>query len=129
MPKPDLTPYLGTYVEVVVDRPLGSLHPRHPDVVYPVNCGELPRTVSGDGCPIDAYLLGPEVPVQRAAGTVVGVIVRDDDVEDKLVVHTEGKPVSAEEIWESVWFQERYFQARLLVLERDGVLRNYVCGS
>ena len=129
VPKPDLTPYLGTHVEVVVDRPLGSLHPRHPDIVYPVNYGELPGTVSGDGRPIDAYLLGPDVPVQRAAGTVIGVIVREDDVEDKLVVYTEGKSVSAEEIWERVWFQERYFQARLIILDKDGVLRSCLGGS
>lgn len=89
VPKPDLTPYIGTFVEVVVDRPLGGSHPRHPDLMYPVNYGELPGTVSGDGCPIDAYVLGPAGPVRRAAGTVIGVIVRDDDVEDKLVVHTE----------------------------------------
>jgi len=112
--KPDLTPYLGTRVEVFVDQPLGSPHPRYPDLVYPVNYGELPGTVSGDGHPVDAYLLGPEVPVQRASGTVVAVIVRDD-AEDKLVVATEGKAVPAEEIRAKTLFQERYFQTRLIL--------------
>ncbi|CAA9577607.1 MAG: hypothetical protein AVDCRST_MAG86-2366, partial [uncultured Truepera sp.] len=59
----------------------------------------------------------------------VGIIVRENDVEDKLVVHTEGKHVSAVEIWERVWFQERYFQTRLIVLDKDGVLRSCVGGS
>ena len=126
VPKPDLTPYLGTHVEVVVDRPLGSSHPRHPDLDYGMNYGELPDTVSGDGCPIDAYVLGPEEPVRRAAGTVVGVIVREDDVEDKLVVHIEAKRVSAREIWDGARFQEKYFRTYLLVLAKDGTLRRQV---
>lgn len=113
--KPDLTLYLGTRVEVFVDRPLGSPHPRHSDLVYPVNYGELPGTVSGDGHPVDVYLLGPEVPVQRASGIVVAVIVRDDDAEDKLVVATEGRAVSAEEIRAKTLFQEKYFQTRLIL--------------
>jgi len=54
---PDLTPYLGQTVRVVVDRPLGSVHPRWPELSYPVNSGELPGTLGGDGQPIDAYLL------------------------------------------------------------------------
>lgn len=114
-PKPDLTLYLGTRVEVFVDRPLGSPHPRYLDLVYPINYGELPGTVFGYGLPVDAYLLGPEVPVQRASGVGVAVIVRDDDAEDKLVVATEGRAVPAEEIRAKTLFQEQYFQTRLIL--------------
>ncbi|WP_245593291.1 hypothetical protein [Deinococcus frigens] len=66
-----------------MDRPLGSAHPRHSDLVYPVNCGELP--VSGDGHPIDAYPLGWGEPVKEARGIDIAVIVRHDGREDKLV--------------------------------------------
>lgn len=30
---------LPSVVTVTVDRPLGSRHPHHPDIVYPVNYG------------------------------------------------------------------------------------------
>ena len=30
---------LGKIVKVTVDRPLGSCHPKHPDICYPVNYG------------------------------------------------------------------------------------------
>lgn len=30
---------LGSVATVKVDRPLGSYHPRHPDMYYPVNYG------------------------------------------------------------------------------------------
>ena len=112
--KPDLTPYLGQRVRVVVDRPLGSVHPRWPTLVYPVNYGELPGTVSGDGQPIDAYLLGWDVPLSEAEGTVTAVIVREDDAEDKLVVVSHANGWTDEKIMKAVWFQEQYFRVRLV---------------
>ena len=113
--KPDLRPSLGRAVRVVVDRPLGSPHPRHPDIIYPVNYGELPGTVSGDGHPIDAYLLGWHEPVREAQGTVIAVLVRADDTEDKLVVARDGTHWIAEEIFAAVQFQEQFFQTTLLM--------------
>lgn len=111
--KPSLLAYLGRRVLVRVDRPLGSVHPRHPDLVYPVNYGELPGTVSGDGHPIDAYLLGWNEAVREAWGTVVAVIVRHDDGEDKLVVARDGTHWTDEQIVNAIRFQERYFQTVL----------------
>ncbi|MBI0444556.1 inorganic pyrophosphatase [Deinococcus sp. DB0503] len=113
--KPDLTPWLGHTVHVVVDRPLGSHHPRGSDLVYPVNAGELPGTLSGDGHPVDAYLLGWDEPLREVTGEVVSVIVHLDDVEEKRVVVR--PPASAwrdEEIMKAVWFQEQYFDVRLV---------------
>lgn len=115
---PDLSLYLGQRVRVVVDRPLGSRHPRHPEMIYPVNYGELPATVSGDGQPIDAYLLGWETAIAEAAGVVIAVLERADDQEDKLVVAREGTrwllpELTDEEIMEAVRFQERFFETRL----------------
>lgn len=112
--KPDLTPYLGRTVRVVVDRLLGSPHPRWPELIYPVNYGEIPGTLSGDGHPTDAYLLGWDVPVREAEGVVTAVIVREDDREDKLVVVPHGSWWPGEEIMKAVWFQERYFRVRLV---------------
>ncbi|MEF2277927.1 inorganic diphosphatase [Deinococcus sp. YIM 134068] len=112
--RPDLTVYLGQRVRVVVDRPLGSVHPRWPDLVYPVNYGELPGTMSGDGAPIDVYLLGWTEPVREAEGVVVAVILRTDDVEDKLIVAREGTTWTDAEIMGAVFFQERFFDSRLV---------------
>ena len=112
--KPNLTLYLGQRVRVSVDRPLGSVHPRWPTLVYPVNYGELPGTLGGDGHPIDAYLLGWNVPLMKAKGTVTAVIVREDDAEDKLVVTSHGNVWTDEEIMKAVWFQEQYFRVRLV---------------
>lgn len=111
--KPDLGAWLGKRVRVDVDRPLGSTHPRFPELRYPLNYGEIPGTLSGDGHPIDASLLGWEEPLREAEGIVIAILVRADDAEDKLVVAREGTSWTDEEILEQVAFQERYFRTRL----------------
>ena len=40
--------YIGKIVNVVMDRPLGTKHPKH-EFIYEVNYGYIPNTVSGDG--------------------------------------------------------------------------------
>ena len=40
--------FLGKKVEVVIDRPLGSKHPKH-GFTYEVNYGYIPDTKSPDG--------------------------------------------------------------------------------
>jgi inorganic pyrophosphatase len=97
----------------VVDRRLGSLHPRHPDIRYGLNYGYVPGTLAPDGEPLDAYLLGPGGPVGTARGIVVAVIRREDDIEDKLVVATDGITRTATEIAAAVHFQERYFDSHV----------------
>jgi inorganic pyrophosphatase len=102
-------------VEVIVDRPLGTPHPRLGGEPYPVNYGYLPGTLSGDGHPIDAYLLGIDRPVPSATGIVIAVVLRADDNEDKLVVAPASLHYSAHEIAALVDFQERYFDSTIIV--------------
>ena len=40
---------LGTYVKGTIDRPLGSVHPKHPDMIYPINYGYVDGIFAGDG--------------------------------------------------------------------------------
>src|SRR5262245_60190691 len=117
--KPDLREYLGREVEVEIDRPLGSTHPRWPDIRYPVNYGFVPGTISSDGDPIDAYMLGLEAPAQRAQGVVIALVVREDDAEDKLVVASAGKSFSMNEVRALIEFQEQYFNSSLVIWEPD----------
>ncbi|WP_245872708.1 inorganic pyrophosphatase [Deinococcus planocerae] len=99
---------------MVVDRPLGSVHPRWPGLVYEVNSGEVPGTVGGDGEPLDAYLLGWAEPVLEAQGVVMALILRADDAEDKLVVVPGGVTLTDGEIMKTASFQERYFDSRVV---------------
>ena len=111
----DVRSRLGRTVTVTVDRPFGSRHPRDADICYPVNYGFIAGTVAADGEPIDAYVLGIDAPLAESIGDVVGLVLRRDDVEDKLVVAPAGCQYSAEEIRELVDFQERFFQSQIVV--------------
>ena len=105
---------LGKHVEVKVDRPLGSAHPSHPDIVYPVNYGHIEPMLAPDGDYQDAYVLGINKAVPSFSGVVIAVIRRKDDIEGKLVVAPEGVAYSDEEILHEVSFQEQYFESVLL---------------
>lgn len=111
--------WLGRQVAVVVDRPLGSRHPRHPDTVYPVNYGYIPNTEAGDLEPIDAYILGVDVPVSSFIGEVVAIVIRRDDVEGKLVVGPAGTTASRGDIERAIRFQEQYFDSYVIVAHPD----------
>ena len=100
--------YLGQTVSVVMDRPLGSKHPKH-GFIYPVNYGYIPNTISGDGEELDAYVLGVQEPINKFTGKCIAIILRTDDNDDKLIVVPEGIDLSNEEIEKEVAFQEKWF--------------------
>ena len=104
---------IGQTVTVLIDRPMGTCHPKHKDIFYPVNYGYIPGIIAGDGEEQDAYVLGVNEPLQEFTGVVTAIIHRIDDVEDKWVVAPEGVKFSKEEIWEQVKFQEQYFKAEI----------------
>ena len=106
---------LGQTVTVLIDRPLGTYHPEHKDMYYPVNYGYIPGIIAGDGEEQDAYVLGVEEPLQEFTGVVIAIIHRYDDVEEKWVVAPEGVTFSKEEIAEQVKFQEQYFRSEIIV--------------
>jgi inorganic pyrophosphatase len=104
---------IGNTVNVVVDRPLGSRHPKHSDILYPVNYGYIPGILAPDGEEQDAYILGVNEPVQTFTGKVIAIIHRFDDVEEKWVVAPERASFTKEEIMAQVAFQEQYFQTEI----------------
>ena len=105
--------YLGNTVPVKIDRPKGSVHPKYPDLIYPVNYGYIPGVIGGDGEELDVYVLGVNEPLEEFAGKVIGIVHREDDVEDKLVAAPEGMTFIQAEITEAVHFQEQYYQTKI----------------
>ena len=103
-------------VTVTVDRPLGSYHPKYPDLYYPVNYGYIKGISAPDGEEQDAYILGVDTSLSEFTGKVIAVICRDDDIENKWVVAPEGVKFSEDEIRELTFFQERYFQSRISLI-------------
>lgn len=105
--------YIGKVVDVKIDRPLGTKHPKH-NIYYGVNYGYIPNTISGDGEELDAYVLGEYVPLENFKGKVIAVIHRLDDNDDKLIVCAEDKYFNDDEIRALTNFQERFFNSVIL---------------
>ena len=49
---------IGQVVKGEIDRPMGGFHPRHKELYYPVNYGDVSGLLGGEGAEQDIYLLG-----------------------------------------------------------------------
>ena len=105
--------YLNKILEIKIDRPLGSKHPKH-GFIYPVNYGYIPNTISGDGEELDAYVLGTYEQLETFTGKCIAIIHRTNDNDDKLVIVPESKTFTNEEIKVLTDFQEQYFKSIIL---------------
>ena len=99
----------------IIDRPLGSRHPRYPDMVYPVNYGYVPGIIAGDGEEQDAYILGINEPLSEFEGKLIAIVHRINDNEDKWVVAPCDMSFSREEIENALHFQEQYFESEIII--------------
>ena len=106
----------STNVTVIIDRPMGTFHPNHPDLYYPINYGYIPGTLAPDGEEEDAYILGVDEPVSTFTGRIIAKICREDDNEDKWVVAPEGMTFTEDQIRSAVHFQEQYFKSTIQLL-------------
>ncbi len=103
---------LNKQVEVIVDRQIGS---KHNDVIYPINYGYVKYFKSLDGEYVDAYILGENKPLNSFIGTVIAVIHRLNDNEDKLIISNSSTLYTKDEIKEICNFQEKYFNIEIIM--------------
>ncbi len=97
----------------MIDRPLGTYHPKHKDIFYSVNYGYIEGVIAPDGEEQDVYVLGVNEPVSEFTGVIIAIIKRLDDVEEKWVVAPENMTFTKEEIMKQVEFQEKYFKTEI----------------
>lgn len=105
--------FLGKTVDILIDRPLGSKHPKH-GFTYEANYGFVPDTKAPDGEELDAYVLGVDEPIKEFKGTSIAVIHRLEDDDDKLIVVPKGVSMADEEIEKAVEFQEKWFKHEIV---------------
>lgn len=111
--EPDYTGIIGKTVRCRIDRPLGSAHPKFPDLVYPVNYGYAEGIPGGDGEEQDVYILGIAEPLEVFTGKVAAVYHRLNDNEDKWIIVPEGMRFTGAEILQAIDFQEQFFDGIL----------------
>ena len=109
----DYTNIIGRTVKGKIDRPLGTCHPRHKEMIYPINYGYVENEFAADGAEQDVYVFGPTTPIDSYEGKVIAVYHRLNDVEDKWIVSIDGRDYPDEEILRMIEFQEQYFVGEL----------------
>ena len=105
--------FLNKIVNVVIDRSLGSIHPKW-NFKYPVNYGYIKDIFAPDSEELDAYVLKIDKPLEKFTGKVIAIIHRLDDDDDKLIIVPENESITDEEIEKSVDFQEKFFKHKII---------------
>jgi len=110
---------IGRIYHIHIDRPIGSSHPKHPDITYPINYGYIEGLMGGDEEEQDVYVLDATTPLKEAVVTIIAVIYRADDVETKWVgVVDPNKHYRDEEILDIIHFQEQFYQSFVLCKQK-----------
>lgn len=53
--------------------------------------------------------------IEKFTGKIIAVVHRNDDVEEKWIVAPEGMTFTKEEIMKQIYFQEQYFDSKIMV--------------
>ena len=110
-------PKIGDLISIKMDRPMGAVHPKHPDIIYPINYGYVPGLIAPDGEEQDAYVLGVDKPLREFTGRLIAIIHRFDDVEEKWVLAPEGMSFTMAEIQAATHFQEQFYHIEIRMAE------------
>jgi len=108
------TQFLNKTVTVKMDRPMGTRHPRIPEIYYIQNYGYIPGVMAPDGEELDAYVLGVLEPLDEFSGVCIAVIHRTNDENDKLVVVPKGINYNDEQIRALTNFTERFYKSEII---------------
>ena len=101
---------IGKEIDVTIDRPIGTTHPKYKDMIYLVNYGYIDGFYGGDN-----EYQGEDKPLSNYRGKVIAIVHRLNDNEDKLVVHNYGC-LSSNEIEEAINFQEKHFKHEIITI-------------
>ena len=100
---------IGDTIIVTIDRPIGSRHPKHKEIIYPINYGYIEGVIAPDGEEQDVYILGETEKLEEFEGVLIAIIHRYDDVEEKWVAAAKGRHYTKQEIEKLTHFQEQFY--------------------
>lgn len=104
---------LGKVVRVTVNRQIGSKGTSE-NFIFELNYGYVKNLFDYEGKNHRAYVMGEDKPLKRFRGKVVAVIIRSDDKSIGLVVATQGKAYSIQEISKAVHFIEKEHEINII---------------
>ena len=106
--------FLGNEYDIIIDRSAGSTHPKHKNIVYPINYGYIEGIMAEDGEEVDVYVLDIVKPVKKIKAKIIAIIHRLNDDENKLVAVASDKIYTNDEIDKITNFQEQYYKHKII---------------
>jgi len=110
--KAQVAHFLGKTVTINIDRPIGSFHPKHPTIQYPINYGYIPGEIAPDNEELDVYLLDEQDTVKEYTGKIIAIIHRENDVEDKLIM-AKNASYTRKDLQAMTYFQEQFYKSTI----------------
>lgn len=107
--------FLGKEVLIKIDRKVGTPHPKHKAIIYPINYGYIEGEFALDNEELDVYLLGVDKPVDAYIGTIIGYVKRYNDIENKLIMIPNGFQYSQSKIKSIIHFQEQFYKSDIIL--------------
>lgn len=104
--------WLGQHVHVTVEFPLGSYHPLYPDATVTCNKGIVDESLKNETI-IEAYVVDSDEAMERAEGTVIGIVYHRDETPARLLV-AKDVHFSHAAVIERIAFEEQYTEMRIL---------------
>ncbi|MDR2090175.1 MAG: leucine-rich repeat protein [Clostridiales bacterium] len=100
--------------KVIVDRSMGTEHPKHKGTIYPINYGYIEDLVAGDGEEQDVYIIDGTEPLNETMVKIIAVVFRKNDNETKWVGVIGNNNYTKDEIKNRIAFQERYYDIEII---------------
>lgn len=97
---------------IVIDRPAGTVHPKYPDLIFPLDYGYLEGTSAGDGNEIDVWSGGAGHKILVAVACTVDVLKKDTEI--KLIIGCTGEDIAVIED-----FYNSDFMSAIIIRRKD----------
>lgn len=117
--KAQVSHFLGKEVTITIDRPIGTAHPKHPEIIYPINYGFIANEIAPDDEELDVYLLDVTYPVNTYTGRIIAIVHRENDIEDKLVMASSNESYTVKDIKNAIYFQEQFYNSSIELHSQD----------
>jgi len=106
---------IGVNYSVKIDRPIGIQHPKHPEVIYPINYGYVENLFGGDGEEQDVYIVDSKNPQEETDVKIIAVVFRQNDNETKWIgISNENSSFNLDELYERIYFQEQFYNSIII---------------
>lgn len=106
---------IGKTFKVIINRPVGSEHPKYKNHFYPINYGCVDNFVENKE--IEIYIIDSIEPLNEAIVKIIGIVFRKNDDEIKGIGIVGKDDYTINDIKNHILFQEQYYDIEIFLKE------------